>query len=77
MVNDRDEQAVSKEIINELVKQLRETNLKIKHLENRINMVHARSPKPFPDVKYLNYHNKRRILVRTELLFFNYKSLII
>lgn len=63
MVNDRDEQAVSKEIINELVKQLRETNLKIKHLENRINMVHARSPKPFPDVKYLNYHNKRRILV--------------
>lgn len=38
---------------------------KIKHLEHKIEQLESRIPKQFPDVKFLNYRERKRILVST------------
>lgn len=45
--------------------ELEQTKLKIKELELKIQMLEDRIPKKYPDVTYLNYKNRKRILVRT------------
>lgn len=45
-------------------------NHKIEQLENQMQGFEERIKKPYPNVKYLNYRTKKRILVRRcELLF--------
>lgn len=43
--------------------ELAETKLKIIELERKIQLLENRIPKKFPDVAYLNYKNRKRILV--------------
>lgn len=50
-------------LIDELKKELVLANDKIKQLENKMQSFEERIKKPYPDVKYLNYHSKKRILV--------------
>lgn len=50
-------------IINKLKKELALANSKIKQLENTMQGFEERIKKPYPDVKYLNYRSKKRILV--------------
>lgn len=53
--------------------------MKIKELEFKIQLLEDRIPKKYPDVTYLNYKNRKRILVRAFLLkfFFNFIKLFI
>lgn len=44
--------------------ELEQTKLKIKELELKIQLLEDRIPKKYPDVTYLNYKNRKRILVR-------------
>lgn len=44
--------------------ELAETKLRIKELELKIQLLEDRIPKKYPDVTYLNYKNRKRILVR-------------
>lgn len=44
--------------------ELEQTKLKIKELEFKIQLLEDRIPKKYPDVTYLNYKNRKRILVR-------------
>lgn len=43
---------------------LEEAKEKIRQLEAKLLLLDARIPKAFPDVKYLSYRAKKRILVR-------------
>jgi predicted Holliday junction resolvase-like endonuclease len=43
--------------------QLQEAQKKIKELEKRIGDLEKRIPQRYPDVKYLNYRSRKRILV--------------
>ncbi|KAG4080310.1 hypothetical protein HA402_010802 [Bradysia odoriphaga] len=43
--------------------ELAETKLKIKELELKIQLLEDRIPKKYPDVTYLNYKNRKRILI--------------
>lgn len=44
---------------------MEEASKKIKHLEGKIKQLESRIPKQFPDVKFLNYRERKRILVST------------
>lgn len=46
-----------------------EDSKRIKHLERKIKQLESRIPKQFPDVKFLNYRSRKRILVRTHTHF--------
>lgn len=54
--NNQDELASSYNELNEAKKQLKLLEMKIQNLENRIS-------KKYPDVLFLNYKNRKRILV--------------
>lgn len=43
---------------------LQEASMRIKELEQRLNAVDSRVPKTYPDVKFLNYVTRKRILVK-------------
>jgi peptidoglycan hydrolase CwlO-like protein len=45
------------------VQSLQEAQKKIKELERRIKGLEKRIPQRYPDVKYLNYRSRKRILV--------------
>lgn len=53
--------------------ELEQTKSKLKELELKIQVLEDRIPKKYPDVSYLNYKNRKRILVRykKEVPFFN------
>jgi len=51
-------------LINKLKKDLAIANEKIEQLENKMQGFDERIRKPYPNVKYLNYRSKKRILVR-------------
>ncbi|GLV41437.1 UDP-xylose synthase [Carabus blaptoides fortunei] len=40
-----------------------EDSKRIKHLEHKIKQLESRIPKQFPDVKFLNYRSRKRILI--------------
>ncbi|XP_049821927.1 UDP-glucuronic acid decarboxylase 1 isoform X2 [Aethina tumida] len=42
---------------------LQEASMRIKELEQRLNAVDSRVPKTYPDVKFLNYVTRKRILI--------------
>ncbi|XP_073992488.1 UDP-xylose synthase [Rhodnius prolixus] len=46
-----------------LLKELSDANERIKALEIKLMSLESRVPKPFPNVKFLNYRTKKRILV--------------
>lgn len=46
-----------------LKKELALANNKIEQLENKMQGFEERIRKPYPNVKYLNYRSKKRILV--------------
>lgn len=46
-----------------LSKELSVANERIKALEMKLMSLETRVPKPFPNVKFLNYRTKKRILV--------------
>jgi peptidoglycan hydrolase CwlO-like protein len=54
------------------IQSLQETQRQIKELENKIKDLEKRIPQRYPDVKYLNYRSRKRILVsiRTKYIFF-------
>jgi len=54
----------STDLINKLKKDLATANEKIEQLENKMQGFEERIRKPYPNVKYLNYRSKKRILVR-------------
>lgn len=49
--------------IDEMIAQLSEANKRLRFLEERVQNLSGRLPKPYPVVKHRNYRNKRRILV--------------
>lgn len=51
-------------LINKLKNDLAVANEKIEQLENKMQGFDERIRKPYPNVKYLNYRSKKRILVR-------------
>lgn len=51
------------DIINDLKKELALANSKIEQLESKMQGFEDRIKKPYPNVKYLNYRSKKRILV--------------
>lgn len=51
-------------LINKLKNDLAIANEKIEQLENKMQGFDERIRKPYPNVKYLNYRSKKRILVR-------------
>lgn len=51
------------DIINDLKKELVLANSKIEQLESKMQGFEDRIKKPYPNVKYLNYRSKKRILV--------------
>lgn len=52
------------DLINKLKRDLATANEKIEQLENKMQGFEERIKKPYPNVKYLNYRSKKRILVR-------------
>lgn len=50
-------------LINKLKTELALANDKIEQLENKMQGFEERIKKPYPNVKYLNYRTKKRILV--------------
>ncbi|XP_055371192.1 UDP-glucuronic acid decarboxylase 1 [Condylostylus longicornis] len=46
-----------------LRKELEETKTRLKQIENRIMEMEKNIPKKYPDVKFLNYKNRKRILI--------------
>lgn len=52
------------EKIRDIITELEETKQKLKHLEEKYDSISNQRMKIYPDVKYQNYHNKKRILVR-------------
>jgi len=54
----------STDFINKLKKDLATANEKIEQLETKMQGFEERIKKPYPNVKYLNYRSKKRILVR-------------
>lgn len=52
------------DLVNKLRKELASANDKIELLENKMQGFEERIRKPYPNVKYLNYRTKRRILVQ-------------
>jgi len=54
----------STDLINKLKRDLVTANEKIEQLENKMQGFEERIRKPYPNVKYLNYRSKKRILVR-------------
>jgi len=52
------------DLINKLKRDLAAANEKIEQLENKMQGFEERIKKPYPNVKYLNYRSKKRILVR-------------
>lgn len=51
------------DLINKLKNDLANANEKIELLENKMQGFEERIKKPYPNVKYLNYRSKKRILV--------------
>lgn len=51
------------DLINKLKTELALANNKIEQLENKMQGFEERIKKPYPNVKYLNYRTKKRILV--------------
>lgn len=49
---------------------LAEAKRKIAELETKLQSLETRIPKKYPDVKYLNYKSRKRILVNVELSYF-------
>lgn len=49
--------------LEEVIAEMKETKTKLERLEEKFQNLSARVQKPYPDIKYLNYHNKKRILV--------------
>ena len=49
--------------LNEIIEELKETRLKLNMLEEKYKSISNRGVKTYPDVKYKNYRNKKRILV--------------
>lgn len=47
--------------------ELLETKARLEILEERIKELESRIPRKYPDVKFLNHKNRKRILVRTFL----------
>lgn len=43
-----------------------EASKRIKHLEGKIKQLESRIPKQFPNVKFLNYRERKRILVNKD-----------
>lgn len=56
------------DLINKLKKELTLANNKIEQLENKMQGFEERIKKPYPNVKYLNYRSKKRILVRKKYI---------
>lgn len=52
------------DLVNKLKIELASANEKIEQLENKMQGFDERIRKPYPNVKYLNYRTKKRILVR-------------
>ncbi len=50
--------------LHDIGAELEATKSRLKYLEDKFQFLSSRVMKPFPDVKYLNYRNKKRILVR-------------
>ena len=48
-------------------KELKDAQIKIRQLEERIEELELRLPKKYEAVKFLNYHNRKRILVSSRL----------
>lgn len=48
---------------------LDEASLRIRDLEDKINILESRVPKHYPEVKFLNYLTRKRILVRSYIFF--------
>lgn len=55
--------SVDSEKIRDIITELEETKRKLKHLEDKYDAISNQRMKIYPDVKYQNYHNKKRILV--------------
>lgn len=45
------------------INNLYEAKMRIRELEEKLANLELRIPKKFPDVKFLNYHSRKRILV--------------
>jgi hypothetical protein len=59
------------DLVYKLKKELASANDKIEQLENKMQGFEERIKKPYPNVKYLNYRTKKRILVK-KILFLHY-----
>lgn len=51
------------DLVYKLKKELASANDKIEQLENKMRGFEERIKKPYPNVKYLSYRTKKRILV--------------
>lgn len=51
------------------INNLLDAKRRIRELEDKLSSLEFRIPKKFPDVKFLNYHSRRRILVSDYVLF--------
>lgn len=50
---------------------IEEAKNKIRELEIRIKQLEGGNPRRFPDVKFLNYRTRKRILVSSQLFYLN------
>ena len=57
--------------LTDIARELKETKMKLRMLEDKYKSISDHGVKTFPDVKYQNYHNKKRILVRSSPLYCN------
>lgn len=58
-----DESEHNTDLVNYLKKELASANYKIEQLQKKMQGFEERIRKPYPNVKYLNYRSKKRILV--------------
>lgn len=54
---------VSANTMDDILQQLKETKQKLGDLEAKFHAFNSKNGKSFPDVKYQNFRNKKRILV--------------
>lgn len=53
------------------INSIEEAKNKIRELEIRIKQLEGGNPRRFPDVKFLNYRTRKRILVSSQLFYLN------
>lgn len=64
-----------KEANDQTKRELNEAKSKIEQLEKKIAILEGRIPQKYPDVKYLGYKDRKRILVSTNYMVFCFSVL--